>query len=110
MCGLCAQLLERLRSTAMYISRVYTENVDFSYRTTGCYCQKLIRLFLLNVEVQARNRGRKRKCQVLVGEVSLHTETAMRIAEMMLDNILFPTNKVEGGGILMVARIRTRVW
>jgi RNA 3'-terminal phosphate cyclase len=44
----------------------------------------------------------KRKCQVLVGEVSLHTETAMRIAEMMLDNIVFSTEKVEGGGIMMV--------
>ena len=44
----------------------------------------------------------KRRCEVLVGEVSLHTETAMRIAEMMLRNIVFSTEKVAGGGIMVV--------
>jgi RNA 3'-terminal phosphate cyclase (ATP) len=43
----------------------------------------------------------RRKCEVLVGEVSLHTETAMRIAEKMLDNIAFTTQKADGGGIIM---------
>lgn len=46
--------------------------------------------------------GAKRRCEVLVGEVSLHSETAMRIAEKMLDNITFSTKKVEGSGIIMV--------
>jgi RNA 3'-terminal phosphate cyclase len=41
--------------------------------------------------------GRKRHCEILVGQVSLHTETAMRIAEMMLGNISFSTKKLEGG-------------
>jgi RNA 3'-terminal phosphate cyclase len=46
--------------------------------------------------------GKKRRCEVLVGEVSLHTETAMRIAETMLGNILFSTQKMEDGGIVIV--------
>jgi RNA 3'-terminal phosphate cyclase len=45
---------------------------------------------------------KKRRCEVLVGQVSLHTETAMRVAEMMLRDIEFSTEKVEGGGILVV--------
>jgi len=43
----------------------------------------------------------RRKCEVLVGEMSLHTETAMRIAEKMLDNIFFSTKKLDGGGVVM---------
>ena len=46
--------------------------------------------------------GKRRRCEVLVGEVSLHTETAMRIAEMMLDNITFDVEKREGGRSLIV--------
>lgn len=45
---------------------------------------------------------KKRKCEVLVGEISLHTETAMRIAEMMVPRIMFSTKKVEGVGIIMI--------
>jgi RNA 3'-terminal phosphate cyclase len=46
--------------------------------------------------------GKKRRCEVLVGEVSLHTETAMRIAETMLGNILFSTQKMEDGSVVIV--------
>lgn len=48
----------------------------------------------------------KRKCEVLVGEVSLHAETAMRIAEKMLDNVVFSTRAVEGGGIIMTCEMK----
>ena len=44
---------------------------------------------------------KKRRCEVLIGEMSLHTETAMRIAETMLGNIIFSIEKVSEG-ILMV--------
>ena len=44
---------------------------------------------------------KKRRCEVLVGEVSLHTETAMRIAEIMLGNIVFSTEKIEGGTVMV---------
>jgi RNA 3'-terminal phosphate cyclase len=49
----------------------------------------------------ARSRKRRRS-EMLVGEVSLHTETAMRIAEIMLGNIVFSTEKVEEGGSFIV--------
>ena len=42
-----------------------------------------------------------RRCEVLVGEVSLHTETAMRIAEIMLGNVIFSTEKVEAGMVMV---------
>ena len=45
---------------------------------------------------------RKRRCEVLVGEVSLHTRTAMKIAEIMLGNIAFSTEKIEGVGMVIV--------
>jgi len=47
-------------------------------------------------------RDGKRKCEVLVGEVSLHTETAMKIAEKMLDDVVFSTKKADGGGVVMI--------
>jgi RNA 3'-terminal phosphate cyclase len=47
--------------------------------------------------------GRRRRCEVLVGEVSLHAETAMRIAEMMLGNIKFSVERRgEGGGGMVI--------
>jgi len=54
------------------------------------------------VERSTENVAEEARCELLIGEVSLHTETAMRIAEMALENIVFSTEKVEGGGILMV--------
>ncbi len=44
---------------------------------------------------------KKRRCEVLIGEVSLHTETAMRIAEIMLGNVIFSTEKVEAGMVMV---------
>lgn len=44
---------------------------------------------------------KKRRCEILVGEVSLHAETAMRIAEMMLGNIIFSTKKVNDGVVIV---------
>jgi len=55
----------------------------------------------LAVERGVTVRDGRRKCELLVGEISLHTETAMRIAEKMLDNIAFSTQKVDGGGVVM---------
>ena len=56
------------------------------------------------VSGNARVRGKKRRCEVFVGgEVSLHAETAMRIAEMMLGNIKFSVErKGEGGGGMVI--------
>lgn len=48
---------------------------------------------------QAKNQ---RRCEVLVGNVSSHTKTAMKIAETMLGNITFKTEKIEGVGKVMV--------
>lgn len=42
------------------------------------------------------------RCEVLVGEVSSHALTAMRIAENMLGNIVFSTKKIEGVGVIML--------
>ena len=52
----------------------------------------------------AEEEGKKRRCEVFVGaDLSLHTETAMRIAEMMLRNIKFSVEKrSEGGGMVIV--------
>jgi RNA 3'-terminal phosphate cyclase len=53
--------------------------------------------------------GKKRRNEVLVGHVSLHTETAMRIAETMLGNIVFSTEKMEHGDIILCERKSTDV-
>jgi RNA 3'-terminal phosphate cyclase len=56
------------------------------------------------IAVERGNVGegqKKRRCEVLVGDVSLHTETAMRIAEIMLGNVVFSTEKVEGGTVMV---------
>lgn len=41
------------------------------------------------------------RCEVLVGEVSFHSQTAMKVAEIILENIVFSTKKIEGGGVIM---------
>ena len=53
--------------------------------------------------VPAEGEGKKRRCEVLVGgEVSLHAETAMRIAEMMLGNIKFSVEKRGESGEMVI--------
>lgn len=51
--------------------------------------------------------GKKGRSEVLVGHVSLHTETAMRIAETMLGNIFFSTQKTENGEVIVCERKST---
>jgi RNA 3'-terminal phosphate cyclase len=53
--------------------------------------------------------GKKRRSEVLVGHVSLHTETAMRIAEIMLGNIVFSTQKTDDGDVIVCERKSTDV-
>jgi len=43
------------------------------------------------------------RCEVLVGEVSLHTETAMRIAEKIL-NVVFSVKKQKTGHLIECIR------
>lgn len=49
-------------------------------------------------EVDGEGEGR---CEVLVGKVSLHCETAMRIAEIMVPEIEFITEKRDGGEVII---------
>ena len=44
------------------------------------------------------------RCEVLVGKVSLHAETAMRIAELMLPEIEFITEHRDGGEVIICQR------
>jgi hypothetical protein len=44
----------------------------------------------------------KSRCELLVGAVSLHTQTAMRVAEDMLGNIVFFTEKVQATGKVLI--------
>jgi RNA 3'-terminal phosphate cyclase len=39
----------------------------------------------------------RRQCEILVGKISLHAQTAMRISEIMMGNIIFRTENIEGG-------------
>jgi RNA 3'-terminal phosphate cyclase len=48
--------------------------------------------------------GEPRKCEVLVGRVSLHAETAMRIAEVMIPDIEFITEKRDVGEVIVCQR------
>jgi RNA 3'-terminal phosphate cyclase len=48
--------------------------------------------------------GEARKCEVLVGRVSLHAETAMRIAEVMIPDIEFITEKRDVGEVIVCQR------
>jgi RNA 3'-terminal phosphate cyclase len=53
------------------------------------------------IERGVEETGKIRRCKVLVGKVSLHTETAMRIAEIMLGNIIFSTEEVDDGVVMV---------
>ena len=53
------------------------------------------------IERGVEGKEKIRRCKVLVGKVSLHTETAMRIAEIMLGNIVFSTEKVDEGVVMV---------
>ena len=44
------------------------------------------------------------KCELLVGKVSLHCETALRIAEIMVPNIYFTTEKRPEGEVIICQR------
>lgn len=44
----------------------------------------------------------EQRSELLVGEVSLHTETAMRTAETMLREIVFSVRPIKEGGYLMI--------
>ena len=43
-----------------------------------------------------------RRCEILVGEISSHTLTAMKVAEDMLGNVCFSTKACENGGNMMI--------
>jgi RNA 3'-terminal phosphate cyclase len=45
------------------------------------------------------------RSEVLVGQISLHTETAMRIAETMLRNIIFSVEKLDRGYLMICDRL-----
>jgi len=47
-----------------------------------------------------------RRCEVLVGKVSLHTITAMRVIEMLLTDITFAMEDKAGLGIVMVCETK----
>jgi RNA 3'-terminal phosphate cyclase len=44
----------------------------------------------------------RRRSEVLVGDISLHTQTAMKIGEIVLGNIAFSATRVKGLGTLLV--------
>jgi hypothetical protein len=46
-------------------------------------------------------RREERRCEILVGEMSSHTQTAIKIAEIMLGNIVFRTEYIEGVGLTL---------
>jgi len=45
------------------------------------------------------------RSEVLVGQISLHTKTAMRIAETMLRNIIFSVEKLDRGYLMICNRL-----
>ena len=45
-------------------------------------------------------------CEILVGEVSFHAQCAMRIAEIMLRDIVFSTVKLDRGGVVITCAKR----
>ena len=47
------------------------------------------------------------RCEILVGEVSFHAHSAMRIAEIMLRDIVFSTVKLESGGSVITCAKRS---
>lgn len=47
-----------------------------------------------------------RRCEVLVGKVSLHTITAMRVIEMLLTDITFAMEDKAGLGMVMVCETK----
>lgn len=48
------------------------------------------------------SRRRERRCEILIGQMSTHAETAIRIAEIMLGNIRFRTEHRQGVGLALV--------
>ena len=44
----------------------------------------------------------RRRCEVLVGEVTPHTLAAMKIAEAMLEDIEFSIERIEGVGAVII--------
>jgi len=44
------------------------------------------------------------RCEVLVGKVSLHAETAMRVAEVMVPALEFITEDRDGGEVIICQR------
>lgn len=56
---------------------------------------------LVNSEKMGRG-GTNKRYEIRVGEVSLHLETAMQVAEAMLSDIKFSMEEIEGGGTLMI--------
>lgn len=55
------------------------------------------------MEYGTQRRGR---CEILVGEVSFHAQCAMRIAEIMLRDIVFSTVKLDTGGVVITCAKR----
>ncbi len=52
--------------------------------------------------IRSSSRGRERRCEILIGQMSTHAETAIRIAEIMLGNITFRTEYSEGVGLALL--------
>jgi RNA 3'-terminal phosphate cyclase len=47
-----------------------------------------------------------RRCEILVGKVSLHTITAMRVIERLLTDIAFSLEDKEGLGMVIICEIK----
>jgi hypothetical protein len=45
---------------------------------------------------------KRRRCEILIGQMSTHAQTAIRIAEIMLGNIRFRSEYSEGVGLALV--------
>ena len=51
----------------------------------------------------------RRRCEILVGEISSHTQAAMRIAEIMLRDIVFSTKTLENDNIIITCAKSTNI-
>ena len=51
----------------------------------------------------------RRRCEILVSEISYHTHAAMRIAEIMLRDIVFSTKTLEDDNIIITCTTTTNI-
>lgn len=106
-------LLDQIRTVGDEVVRKFAKQLGYGGVVDGYLADQLVIFMalgssgvgpseLMEVDSVSLETKETSRSEILVGEVSLHTQSAMRVAEVMLRNIVFSTETIEGVGSVII--------